>query len=292
MMKLSNVSKGRLERPIRVTVYGPEGVGKSTFAAGAPNPIFIGAEDGTSLLDVSRFPEPKTWADILSAIKELTDADHDYKTVALDTLDWMEPMCWAHVCATIPDDKGRKHALLSQYPYGQGYAAAFDQWRQFLSALDRLRAKRTMHVVMVAHSHIRSFKNPLGEDYDRYELKLNNKASGLMKEWPDAVVFANYETLVHTEDNRAKGISSGKRVLYTERRAGFDAKNRFGLAPEMELSWDAFMAGTKADPRATAVALLKGLNGDDRKNAESAIERAGKDQQKLVKLIEWMRGKQ
>jgi hypothetical protein len=94
-MKLAAVTRGRLERPTRVLLYGVEGVGKSTFAASAPAPIFIAAEDGTAQLDVARFPEPKTWSDVLEAVGELATSEHVFKTLVVDTLDWLEPLCWA-----------------------------------------------------------------------------------------------------------------------------------------------------------------------------------------------------
>jgi len=290
-MSLKNVVSGKLDRPVRLTVYGPEGVGKSYLASKCPKPIFIGAEDGTSMLDIARFPEPKTFQDILDAVQTLIAEDHDFKTAVVDTVDWAEPLLWKHVCSTFSDDKGRKHDTIASYPYGQGYAAALDVWRGFLHKLDELRSKKNMHVVLLAHAHIRNFKNPLGEDYDRYELKLNAKASGLLKEWPDAVFFANFETLLHTEDNRAKGISSGKRVLYTERRAGFDAKNRFDMPPEISMDWETVWSYVSADRQKDAEEMIKMLKGDDKKKAQDAFKRAGTDNQKLTKLIDWMKGK-
>ena len=71
------------------------------------------------------------------------------------------------------------------------------------------------NVVLLAHSWIKPFKNPSGEDFDRYELKINNKAAGLVKEWSEAVLFANWETFVK-EDKRTKrnkGVSTGARIL-------------------------------------------------------------------------------
>src|SRR5271165_6939092 len=88
---LKNVTKGKLKKPFTVLVYGVDGVGKTTFAAGAPNPIFIGQEHGSNNLDVSRGRAPKDFDEIVADLKELRDDQHDYKTVVLDSLDWMEP---------------------------------------------------------------------------------------------------------------------------------------------------------------------------------------------------------
>ena len=86
-MSLSAVTKGPVKRPLKMVAYGPSGVGKSTFASQAPGCIFLCAEDGTGELDVARFPEPKSLVDVKSALHELLSGDHDYKTLAIDSLD-------------------------------------------------------------------------------------------------------------------------------------------------------------------------------------------------------------
>ena len=98
-MTLSAVTRGRVAAPLRVLCYGVEGVGKSTLGASAPAPIFLGAEDGSALLDVARFPQPRAWTDVLEAVRVLIHEEHDYRTLVIDSLDWIEPLVWAAVCA-------------------------------------------------------------------------------------------------------------------------------------------------------------------------------------------------
>lgn len=287
---LASATRGKLDTPQRVLAYGPGGVGKSTFASGAPSPLFIGAEDGTAQLDVARV-EPQTWEDIFALVAELASSKHDYRTVVLDTADWAEPLCWSYVCG----QAGKKD--IEAFGYGKGYVAALDEWRRLLSWLDRLRAKRGMGVVLLAHSKIHSFKNPEGEDFDRYTLKLHDRAAGLLIEWSDAVLFCQYETFTHDKNGRTKGIDSGARIMHTVRRAAFDAKNRYGLPEQLPLSWDEFAAGVTAHApkppatlKAEIAALLPKL-GDATKKAEAALARAGDDPIKLSQLADWARGK-
>jgi len=249
---LGAVTTGRIERPIRVMMFGTEGVGKSTFAANAPAPIFLGAEDGTSELDVTRLPELRCWNDALDAVHELTTARHDYKTLVIDTLDWLEPLCWEHVC------KEGGEASIEGFGYGKGYTAALDQWRVFLAALERMRNAKSMHVIALAHSWIKPFKNPEGDDFDRYELKLHAKAGGLIKEWCDAVLFARFETFTDKDGKtkRVRGVSSGARVIHTTRTAAYDAKNRYDLPDTMPLDWNAFAEAVKSAAPADAKTLL------------------------------------
>lgn len=259
-MTLSAVRKGKItDHPKRVLLYGPEGIGKSTFAMGAPSPIFLCPEDGTAELDVSRLPEPQSWADVLEAVALLGREKHDYRTLVVDTLDWIEPLCWEFVCAR----DGEKN--IESYGYGKGYLAALVEWRALVAAMDRLRAARGMHVVLLGHSKVATFKNPEGEDYDRYSLKMHDKAGGLLKEWVDAVLFANYETFVEKASKmaRGKGLSDGARVIHTERRAAWDAKNRYSLPEQMPLSWEEFaQAAGLAAPAEHDASKVEALRGE------------------------------
>lgn len=249
---LAAVKRGRVERPPVVLLYGTEGVGKSSWAASAPEPIFLDLEGGTDRLDVARFPKPESWEDVLFAIQSLTLDQHEYRTLVVDTLDALEPLCWAHVCALA------KQPDIEAFGYGKGYTAALDQWRVFTAALERLTRQRGMGIILIAHSWIRPFKNPEGDDFDRYELKLNLKAGGFLKEWSEAVLFARYETFAHKDSKtkRVRGVSSGDRVLHTVRTAAYDAKNRYFLPERMPLlDWQAFVDAVALGAPADAATL-------------------------------------
>ncbi len=264
-MSLANVTRGKLKRSMRIFLYGVDKIGKSTFGAGAPSPIIIGAEDGTAELDVARFPEPRTFQDILDALDQLLAEDHDFKTVVLDTADWAEPMIWRATCQR-GDEKGKKPASIEGFGYGKGYVETLTEWRLMLARLDALRSRKGMHVIILAHAWVKPFKNPLGDDFDRYEPKIHVKASALLKEWADCVLFAQHETGTVMKGEgafaKARGLSSGARYIYTQRTAGYDAGNRYGLPPKLPLNWqgfeDAVKAGTPEDP-VKLLALINAL---------------------------------
>ena len=291
-MKLGAVIRGRIERPMRVLLYGVEGVGKSTFAANAPRPIFLAAEDGTSQLDVARFPEPRNWQDVLDAIDELTTGEHDFRTVVVDTLDWLEPLCWEHLVRKANSAKIRS---VEDFGFAKGYIAALDEWRVMLSRFEQLRAKRGMHVVFLAHSWIKTFKNPEDEDFDRYELKLHAKAAGLLKEWSDAVLFARYETFTNTDDRtkRSRGVSTGNRVIHTQRTAAWDAKNRYDLPVTLPLDFAAFAEAVAkqapADPMKLAErieVLLSSASADVAERVRSAVTKANGNAAQLARIAD------
>lgn len=298
-MTLSAVRRGKItDHPKRVLLYGPEGIGKSTFANGAPSPIFLCPEDGTAELDVARLPEPQSWSDVIDAVRLLGREQHEFRTLVIDTLDWIEPLCWRHVCAV-----GKKESI-EDFGYGKGYLAALEEWRGLIVEIDKLRASRGMHIVMLGHSKVATFKNPEGDDYDRYSLKMHEKAGGLLKEWVDAVLFANYETFVDKASDRArgKGLSSGARVIHTERRAAWDAKNRYGMPEQIPLSWDEFAqsaglvapkehdAGKVAELRTEVMRIVGGI-GDaaltEKVTAWLATDNA-KDASKLAEMVNRM----
>lgn len=294
-MTLQAIAKGRKRGPFRILIHGVDGVGKSTFGADAPNPIFLGSEDGTDHLDVARFPVPQSWDDVLDAIRTLAAEPSTYKTLVIDSLDWTEPLLWKSICArqgvaSIEDVGGG---------YGKGYQAALDEWRVLIAALERLQRDRGMHVLLIAHSFIKPFKNPEGEDYDRYIIKLNEKAAALAREWCGGVYFANYETFaVKDKAKRVRGVSTGARLIYTQRTAAYDAKDRYELPESLPLSWGEFAAAVERGQSADPVALkeeiqrkAKLLGAEMEKATLDSLGRVGDDGSKLAQLNSWVNAK-
>lgn len=233
---------------MRIVLYAPEGVGKSTWAANSINPVFICSEDGTSNLDVTRFPPAESFNDIMDAISTLYSEDHDFNTVALDSIDWVENLIRDAVCEQHHIDS------IEAIPYGKGWVFAQDIFMQLLRALDALHRKG-MHVIVIAHSQIKTFNDPaLDSGYDRYMLKLDKRNEPLLKEWCDCLFFANFDTILTGNVSRktgeiqgkAKGRSYGKRLMYTQRTAAYDAKSRFDLPESMPLDWDIFWRNYQA----------------------------------------------
>ena len=238
---LKSISKNDAQLAPRIMLYGVEGIGKSTFAAYSPKPIFILTEDGLGSLPVQHFPLAKTVASVMAAITTLYDEKHDYKTVVLDSLDWLEAMIW--------QEMESKHDA-KDLAYGKGASIAADKWRTIVTAFDALRAKHNMNVILIAHTMIKRFDSPETEPYDRYQPKLQERSGSLIREWADAVLFANYKTIVKQSDvgfNKtvSRGVSSGERMLFTSERPAYMAKNRYSLPESIPLDWDAFAEAIK-----------------------------------------------
>lgn len=231
------VTRGKKIKAQKVVLYGPEGIGKSTFLAKFPNVVFCDTEGSTEYMDVDRLPTPTSWEMLLDEVRFVIGGGlPNCKTFALDTADWAERACAEHIC-----NKYKKDSIES-FGYGNGYTYLSEEFGRLLNLLTDLRDKG-VNIVIAAHAQLTKFEQPdeMGA-YDRWELKLGLKktekrTAQLIKEWADAVLFANYETIVvksETNKNKAQG---GKRVMYTTHTPTWDAKNRWGLADKTDFDY-------------------------------------------------------
>jgi hypothetical protein len=209
---------------------------KSTFGAGAPNPVYILTEDGLGSLNVDHFPLATSFADVMDAIASLYKENHAFETVVIDSLDWLE--------AIIQREIEQKYDA-KDLAYGKGSLIAAERWREILDGLNALRNDKGMAVILIAHTTIKRFDSPEVEPYDRYQPKLQERSNAVVREWADAVLFANYKTIVKKDDvgfnqTNNRGISTGERLLFTSERPAYMAKNRYNMPESIPLSWDAF----------------------------------------------------
>lgn len=235
-ISLASLRRGGALRPPRIITYGTHGVGKTTFACGAPAPVVIPVEDGLGTLDVDSFPLVKTFGEVMEALGSLATDDHKFKTAIIDSLDWLEPLIWAETCAR----QTPPWRNIEAPGYGKGYLAALDLWREYIDAINWLRDERGMMIIQIAHSDIKRFDDPEHEPYDRYRLKLHDRASALLQEHADIVLFNNYrvstvKTDVGFNKKVTRGAGGGERLLYTSERPAFLAKNRFSLPDEISI---------------------------------------------------------
>lgn len=231
------IIKGKIKRAKKVVVYGPEGIGKSTFASRFPNPVFIDTEGSTNDMDVARLPRPTSWTMLLEEIDYVEKTAGVCKTLVIDTIDWAEQLCVEHICS-----KHNKSGI-EDFGYGNGYVYTKEEFGRFLNRLTDV-IEKGINVVLTAHAQLRKFEQPdeLGA-YDRWELKLGKKTSSqtspLAKEWADMLLFCNYKTYSIAVDDKGKKhkAQGGKRVMYTSHHPCWDAKNRYGLPDECEFDY-------------------------------------------------------
>jgi hypothetical protein len=235
---LSSISKTRRVRAPKIVIVGQGKIGKTTFAASAPNSIGILTEDGADAVDAQAFPLATTLNDVYQAMTTLITEQHEFQNVFVDSVDWLEPMVQAHVCQT----NGWKN--IEQPGFGKGYVAAAEEWRNFLNGLETLRQQRGMGVILIAHDKIKRVEDPLTEGYDTHALKLHDRASALVSEWADVIGYAGYQVLTNKTDagfgnKETKATTTGARILHVEPHPAHCGGNRFGLK-NMPLDWGTF----------------------------------------------------
>jgi hypothetical protein len=246
------ITRGVRRTASRVVIHGVEGIGKSTLAAQFPNPLVLDTEDGTNHLDVARVT-CTDWATLEGSLHDLARDRQGFQTVVIDSIDWAERQLIDHLLA-----KANKRSI-EDFGFGKGYTMVGEAMARLLDVCDTL-VHAGLNVVLVGHTKVARTSPPdMDEGYDRFELKLTKQSGPLVKEWADAILFANYKTrLVEGQDGRTRARGGKERVLHTERTAAWDAKNRCGLPPELPMTIEA-LASLFADvPAPQPVAKPKG----------------------------------
>lgn len=228
-----SLRKGKQSVPPRVCIYGGHGIGKSTLASRFPAPIFISTEDGLDSLDVVSFPKATTINDVVESVKTLIKEEHAFRTVVIDSVDWLiEPLITQNVESS-HDAK--------DLAYGKGQMIVAEEFREILQGLDMLRTKRNMNVVLIAHAAVVKFEDPRTEPYDRYQPKLPNRCNALLQEWADVLAFAAFKIIIKKADagfnaTKSRGVTTGERLLHFVENPAYAAKNRYACPDEAEMT--------------------------------------------------------
>jgi len=251
---LSAITRGKRLRAPKIVIYGPPKIGKSSFAASAPNPIGIITEEGLDNIDVAAFPKAETFENVMQAIATLYSESHEFSTVFVDSLDWLEPLILRKVCTDNNVDN------IEKIGFGKGYIFADDLWKQFFAGLDALRNEKGMTIICIAHEQLTKVKDPSQtNDYDSYSLKLNKRATALVNEWADIIGFAQHEIYTRQVDPNnklnkdVKATTTGARKLHLNPHPAYVAGNRYSI-PDCNLAWPAFAAAMTAAMTAPSLA--------------------------------------
>ncbi len=279
-----NITRGKSHPAPRIVVYGPSGVGKSSFACGVDHPsttprgdvLALDYEHGLDEIGPARVLGPSSWTESLSLVREACTGPGEHTCVAIDTIDRLEDQATQLVCLE------RKKKALSDFGYGDGFEALATKWRELLFLLESAREKGRA-VILVAHVQQKIQDDPTIGKYDKYVASLQKRCWGATHRWADAVLFADYERGLF----EGRAVMSGARVLYTQAGTGYDAKNRWGLPAAMPLSWSAF-EGERVrrlrEPKDIVAAIRSIAKGELQAKAEDFIRDAGDDASRLISI--------
>ena len=245
-INLESLHRGVRNDPPRILIYGPEKVGKTTFASQAPSPVFLKFEEGQGSLDLTSW-DINSFSEATEALGVLANEKHDFQTVVIDSLDWMEPKVWGQLIQDQPtDEKGRVVSDIEGYGFGKGYKHALKYWETWIDGLNYLRTERKMVIIQIAHSIVKTVNPPDGDSYDEHTIKLADKAGSKMIEFSDCVFFVRHK--VHTTDVKGKGFSkdrkiavgSGESEVMTQKMPSYYAGNRYSMPTGIKLvdTWD------------------------------------------------------
>lgn len=237
MSILTNIHKGKRLKPRRTVLYGVHGIGKTTWASKWPEPLFLDLEGGCNDLDVYSV-RVKNAIDAFGAVIELGSGEQDFKTLVVDSADWLEKMVWEELC--------KKHGKdsIADLAFGKGYKDSAAYFGKLLAALD-LVVDNGIHVLFLAHSTQVKVEPPDGESYHRYGPKMHDQVNSLLQEWCDEVLFCKDKSFTTKADegfNRKRAIVSNnaERVIYATEKPAWLAKNRLGLPDELSMNFSEY----------------------------------------------------
>jgi hypothetical protein len=233
---LENIRKGKTKQPPRLLIYGSEGVGKSSIAANAQSPIFVPTEDGLDQIDCESFPLSKSFDEFISYLKALANEEHKYRTVVVDTIDWLERLIWDLCCQAY----GVKSIEKVDGGFGKGYVIALTYWRQVIDLLRVLRDQKGMIIVLLAHAKVENFADPESSPVSRFSPRIHKAAASLVSEWVDAVLLATREL------GASRGVKGGDRIFRTVGSPSCVAKNRYSLPEILPFDWNTLIQAMSA----------------------------------------------
>lgn len=232
--------------PPRMVLVGVEGVGKTSLIANYPGASIIQCARETgydTLVGQGRVPHIpsahcETWEELTATVTKV--AENPPKLLGLDTVGGAERMCHEHVCRR---DFGGDWSDKGFASFAKGYDVSIGEWLKFLALLDRVHNSGCA-VVLLGHMKIKPFRNPEGPDYDRYVCDIHEKTWSATNRWADTSLFMKFETVISENKGKVLGKGTDQRMCYTTRTDARDAKNRYGMPPEIEIPNDPTQAYT------------------------------------------------
>lgn len=225
------INRGVSSAAHKIVIYGPGGVGKSELASliakTGCDPLFIDIEQGTHFLDVARVdPCPETFEEVRESVR-MAAASDDVGAIVIDSFTKLEELATSFTLRHVKHEKGHLVSSIEAYGFGKGYTHVYESFLLILQDLDAA-ARAGKHVVAICHDCTANVPNPSGEDWIRYEPRLQSPPSGKgsirhrVKEWCDHLLYVGFDTIV----DEGKGQGVGTRTIYPVEMPTHWAKSR------------------------------------------------------------------
>ena len=224
---LETITRGKTFGAPRILLYGMEGIGKSTFAANFPDPVFVQTEDGLGNIDCAKFPLAQSAEEAFKQLDALR-SPNEFQTVVVDSLDWLERLIWDQVA------KDAKVDSIEKIGYGKGYVIALTYWRKILDVLSALHAQNKI-VLLLAHAVAEDYTDPEVANLKRFTPRLHKTARSLIAEYVDVILLATRQY------GAAKGDANNPRIVRTEASPYQVAKSRYAIPAELPLDANAVL---------------------------------------------------
>lgn len=224
--------------PPRLVLYGQPKVGKTSFASKAPNPILLQTEDGAAGLRIPKIPETpcKSWAEIMTSLRVILKEEHDRQSLIIDTLDRCEQLAQEHVLKDAFG--GNKDKYMAYY---KGPMMAGEMISEILSALDYIRERRKMNIILIAHDGLQQGANALGDDFKKWAPNLSKYAWNRVRDWADQI--GHCQSNFKVVDGKAKELGKDRWIHFLG-SPGRDAGCRVGyeMPDKIKLDWNEYQS--------------------------------------------------
>jgi len=241
MFDPNQIKKGVQQNARKVIIYGPPKMGKSTLASAAANTLVLQTEDRLGHINCDKTPVVDSMEKVYEVFDYLMNADHTYKHLVIDTIDWLEPLLHEYIARknnwkNLIDDHNKETAFFKGLKYH-----AVSGWRNFLDNLDHLRNTKNISIVLVSHSAVMKIEPPDSASYDKEVMKIDKYAVSVLEEWADVIGFYQREIFVSKDKGakNGKATTSNKRILHLGGdNPAFISGNSFGFADQIEVELD------------------------------------------------------
>lgn len=231
MSFFTDLSSGKIKKPLFMALYTRPSVGKTDFGASFPDPAFFDFEESTHNINVKR-KRPKSWEELMEDLDEIERRDKitEFKSLIFDTIDEQERLIHRAIA------EYRKKEFIQDVGFQKGYDLAVTYWAEFIQKCRSIRDKHGIHFLFLAHAkEMIKPDRETGLDYYRYSMALHHKAADYIFGQVEMVLFAKKEVRLLKQDDKVLAKDSEKRFIYTHLGAMWDAKNRIGLPAQFEM---------------------------------------------------------